>query len=98
MYPEIYAMQGLAIINAALEVIEEGDFVPKPGIIIPLAGIATELSTLLKLMERIVQELDSDQRLSLVKISTIIEVPRAYLLVDQIAIHADYFFFGNKLI
>ena len=89
MYPEIYAMQVKAIID-------EGEFVPQPEIMIPLVGNELELSTLHKLAEQIFQELDPDRRLGQVKIGTMIEVPRACLVADQIAAHADYFSFGTN--
>ncbi|WP_211324080.1 pyruvate, phosphate dikinase [Echinicola strongylocentroti] len=96
IYPEVYAMQVRAIITAALEVMEEEGIAPRPEIMIPLVGNPEELSLLRKLAQRIIHELDPDAKLGQVKIGTMIEVPRASLVADQIAPHADYFSFGTN--
>jgi pyruvate, orthophosphate dikinase len=96
IYPEIYEMQARAIINAALEVMAEGRFTPTPEIMIPLVGNELELSKLRRLVEHVKTELDPNNELGDVKIGTMIEVPRACIVADKIAQHADYFSFGTN--
>jgi pyruvate,orthophosphate dikinase len=96
IYPEIYEMQARAIINAALEVRTEDGFTPTPEIMIPLVGNELELSKLRRLVEHVKTELDPDNELGDVKIGTMIEVPRACIVADKIAQHADYFSFGTN--
>ncbi len=96
IYPEVYAMQVKAIISAALEVQAEDHTTPVPEIMIPLVGNPVELSSLRGLAKRIIEELDPDGSLGHVKIGTMIEVPRACLVADEIAAHADYFSFGTN--
>ncbi|UXX79836.1 pyruvate, phosphate dikinase [Reichenbachiella carrageenanivorans] len=96
IYPEIYEMQARAIIDAALEVTREEGFVPSPEIMIPLVGNEIELSKLRSMVEVIKLALDVDDELGEVKIGTMIEVPRACLVADKIAEHADYFSFGTN--
>ncbi len=96
IYPEVYAMQVRAIISAALEVQAEDHFTPVPEIMIPLVGNPVELSNLRGLAKRIIEELDPDGLLGHVKIGTMIEVPRACLVAEEIAAHADYFSFGTN--
>ena len=96
LYPEIYEMQARAIINAALEVKTEEGFTPNPEIMIPLVGNELELSRLRRLVEHVKIDLDLDNQLGDIKIGTMIEVPRACLVADKIAQHADYFSFGTN--
>lgn len=96
IYPEIYEMQARAIISAALEVKREEGFVPIPEIMIPLVGNDLELSRLRRLVEHVKIDLDPDNELGDVKIGTMIEVPRACIVADSIAKHADYFSFGTN--
>ncbi|WP_026210514.1 pyruvate, phosphate dikinase [Flexithrix dorotheae] len=96
IYPEIYEMQVQAIISAALEVQEEDQFTPVPEIMIPLVGNETELSRLKSLAEGVLIDLDPSEKLGKVKIGTMIEVPRACMVADKVASHADYFSFGTN--
>lgn len=96
LYPGIYEMQARAIITAALEVKSEDGLVAQPEIMIPLVGNEMELSRLRKLVEQVKEELDPENQLGKIKIGTMIEVPRACMVADQIAEHADYFSFGTN--
>jgi pyruvate,orthophosphate dikinase len=95
-YPEIYVMQTRAIAEAAARLVQEGmSLVPE--IMIPLVGVDTEL---LKLRELVEKEVIEVQRETNVKfeylVGTMIELPRAALTADEIAIHADFFSFGTN--
>lgn len=95
-YPEIYKMQVRAIIKAALRVKEEGaEIVPE--IMIPLAGDPKELKTV---KDSIVEEIESllKEKNAELKylVGTMIEIPRACLLADEIAEEAEFFSFGTN--
>jgi len=96
IHSEIYTMQVKAIINAALQVQSEEGFTPTPEIMIPLVSIEMELSKLRALVMSIKIELDPQNKLGKIKIGTMIEVPRACVVADRIACHADYFSFGTN--
>lgn len=97
LYPEIYEMQTKAIVLAALEILhEEGPVpMPKPEIMIPLVGIDQELIILRSLVEKTIEEVDPDHQLE-IKVGTMVEIPRACVVADYIAQHADYFSFGTN--
>ena len=96
-YPEIYKMQVKAIITAALEVKEEEGFDVKTDIMIPLVGSEKELAILRDKAQEVAEELIDESHTEVeYTIGTMIEIPRAALLADQIARHADFFSFGTN--
>ena len=97
LYPEIPAMQTRAIIRAALAVLErEGETVGVE-IMIPLVSLDTEITRQREIVESTVQdELKQAGKSLEYTIGTMIELPRAALLADRIADHADFFSFGTN--
>lgn len=96
-WPEIYGMQAESIFRAAISVLKETGVEVKPEIMIPLVGFKEELKQLKNLVdqtaERIFEELGT--RLSYA-VGTMIEVPRAALIADEIAMDASFFSFGTN--
>src|SRR2546425_3242154 len=95
-YPEITEMQVRAICEAACDVAEEGLEV-RPEIMVPLVGTTSELVLQRATIERIAESVfvERERRVEC-SIGTMIELPRAALLADQIARHADFFSFGSN--
>jgi pyruvate,orthophosphate dikinase len=95
-YPEIYAMQTRAILEAALQVRSSGVKVD-PEIMIPLVATDAELERLRALVTETADQVFSRKKAKIAfKIGTMIEVPRAALTADEIAAHADFFSFGTN--
>ena len=93
-YPEIYEMQVRAIIRAASKVIDERKTI-YPEIMIPLVGHVNELKVLRQRLEDVARE-EAGKRLVEYKFGTMIEIPRACLTADKIALYADFFSFGTN--
>ncbi len=91
-YPEIYEMQVEAIFEAAVNVRARG-INPLPEIMIPLVGTEREFSDLKAMVDRVAVAVgDTIEYL----VGTMIEIPRAALLADQIAEQAEFFSFGTN--
>lgn len=95
-YPEIYAMQVRAIIEAACNLKKKGIKVV-PEIMIPLVGTRKELSILKDLSVETINKVFAEKGTKLeYMIGTMIEVPRAALTADRVAEVAEFFSFGTN--
>ncbi len=95
-YPEIAEMQVTAIIRAACRALKNGIPV-KPEIMIPIVSLDWELKTLRELTKKVADEIIAEFGVKLdYSIGTMIELPRACLVADQIAKYADFFSFGTN--
>jgi pyruvate,orthophosphate dikinase len=95
-YPEITEMQARAIIAAACEIANEGRKVV-PEIMIPLIVDIRELEHQRKIVERAAQEMMTQYGVKVeYQVGTMIELPRAALLADEIARQAEFFSFGTN--
>ncbi len=95
-YPEIYAMQARAIFEAAAELIKEGREV-LPEVMIPLVGTVEELEITKKVCVEVAEAVAKEMDVELeYLIGTMIEIPRACIVADEIAEEAEFFSFGTN--
>ena len=96
-YPEIAKMQTRAVMEAAIEVKQEKGFDIVPEIMIPLVGEKKELqfvkNVVVETAEKVKAYYESDINYH---IGTMIEIPRAALLANEIAEEAEFFSFGTN--
>jgi len=96
-WPEIYAMQVRAIMEAAADVLEETGEQPHVEIMIPLVAFEEELRRMRVLVEETAEAVLKERGVSIdYTVGTMIEIPRAALTADQIARQADFFSFGTN--
>jgi pyruvate,orthophosphate dikinase len=96
VYPEIYTMQARAIFQAEARLLKEGRD-PHVEVMIPLVGVASELSRMRDLVREANEAVGRAAGVSLpYKIGTMIEVPRAALVAGEIAETAEFFSFGTN--
>jgi pyruvate,orthophosphate dikinase len=93
-FPEIYEIQTRAIGEAAAEVAAAGIAV-HPEIMIPLVMVPEELRRLRALVAQTFEAAIAGAKIPYT-IGTMIELPRACVVADQIAAHADFFSFGTN--
>src|SRR5205807_258262 len=95
-FPEISEMQARAIFEAASEVQRKGIKV-RPEIMIPLVGFPRELELQIDIVRRVADEVAKEKKTKFnYLVGTMIEVPRAALLADEIARDAEFFSFGTN--
>ena len=96
-YPEIARMQTRALMEAAIEVKEEEGYNIVPEIMIPLVGEKKELKfvkdIVVEVAEQVKKEKGSDMKYH---IGTMVEIPRAALLANEVAEEAEFFSFGTN--
>ncbi len=96
VYPDLPLMQVRAIATATAKLKLEG-LDPKPEIMVPLVSLTTELESVRAVAEKVVAEVERAYTVELdIPIGTMIELPRACVVADQIAEHADFFSFGTN--
>ncbi|MBU1627453.1 pyruvate, phosphate dikinase, partial [bacterium] len=95
-FPEIYNMQVQAIMEAAVEVVKSGGKV-SPEIMIPLTGTIGEMKITHDNAKNIADEVLKKSNMTIpFMIGTMIEIPRASIIADQIAQEAEFFSFGTN--
>ncbi len=96
-YPEVYEMQARAIFEAATLVKQETGETVETEIMIPLVAIPRELSILKAMIDRVAGEVATARKMTTpYVVGTMIELPRACLMADKIAVDAAFFSFGTN--
>ena len=95
-YPEITEMQARAIIEAACDLKAAGKN-PKPEIMIPLVGTVEEYQLQASIIRETAEAVFAEKGVKVdFMVGTMIEIPRAALIADKIAKHAEFFSFGTN--
>jgi pyruvate,orthophosphate dikinase len=96
-YPEISSMQIRAILEAAAELVKEGKD-PYPEIMVPVVAEAKELQSQKDIVDRLYKEVLAKYGLKKLKYmyGTMIEIPRACIVADQIAHTVEFFSYGTN--
>ncbi len=95
-YPEIVKMQTKAIMEAAMDVYKEGYSIT-PKIMVPLVGDIEELKYVKQIIEDTIQDIFERENTSFAyKVGTMIELPRACMVADELASVASFFSFGTN--
>jgi pyruvate,orthophosphate dikinase len=96
VYPEISEMQARAVFEAAVDIQKKGIKV-RPEIMIPLVGFPRELKLQIEIVHRIAAEVAKTKKTKFnYLVGTMIEIPRAALVADEIARDAEFFSFGTN--
>ena len=96
-YPEICEMQTTAIIKAAIKVKQEKGFNIEPEIMVPLVLEVKELKFVKNIICETADKLIKEAGVNMkYHVGTMIEIPRAALLADEIAKEAEFFSFGTN--
>ncbi|MEN6617629.1 MAG: pyruvate, phosphate dikinase [Syntrophorhabdus sp.] len=95
-FPEITEMQARAIFEAACEVKKKGTNV-KPEVMIPLVGNVKELKLQKDIVVKVAEEVLKKNKVKIdYMIGTMIEIPRAAITADEVAVEAQFFSFGTN--
>ena len=96
-YPEMYEMQARAIFEGALAVAKETGAAPVPEIMIPLVATRKELEITRAQVDKVAAEVFKEAGREIeYSVGTMIELPRAAIVADEIAAVADFFSFGTN--
>ncbi len=96
VYPEVLEMQIRAILGAAADVAEKG-ITARPEIMMPLVGVMGELDQLHAEVMRVADDIQKERGRKIpFKFGTMIEIPRACIIADQIATKTEFFSFGTN--
>ena len=96
-YPEIAEMQTTAVITAAINVMKQKGIQIRPEIMIPLVGEVKELKYVKDIVTATADKLIADAGVDMkYEVGTMIEIPRAALMADEVAKEAEFFSFGTN--
>ena len=96
-FPEIAVMQTRAIMEAAIEVKKEDGYNIVPEIMIPLIGMKEELDYVENVVRETAEKIKAEKGSDIdYKVGTMMEIPRATLIADEIAERAEFFSFGTN--
>ncbi|MCG6120735.1 MAG: pyruvate, phosphate dikinase, partial [Blastomonas sp.] len=96
-YPEIYEMQARAIFEAACDVAAKSGAAPIPEVMIPLVATRRELELMKKVVDVAAELVFAEKGMRIeYLVGTMIELPRAALMADEIAEVGEFFSFGTN--
>ncbi len=96
VFSDLPLMQVRAVATAAARLIQEG-VDPRPEIMVPLVSITAEHVQTREVIERVIAEVSAEEGVELnIPVGTMLELPRACMVADEIAHHADFFCFGTN--
>ncbi len=96
VFSDLPLMQVRAVATAAARLIKEG-VDPHPEIMVPLVSITAEHVQTREVIERVIAEVSDEEGVELnIPVGTMLELPRACMVADEIAHHADFFCFGTN--
>ena len=96
-YPEIYRMQVRALMEAACSLVRHEDFIIEPEIMIPFVSTIEEYRLLKTEVVEVCEQVIAQQKVKVTyRIGTMIEIPRAALIANQLAKESDFFSFGTN--
>ena len=96
-FPEIYETQARAIFEGAIAAAKEIGRAPVPEIMIPLVGLRRELEITRAQIDKVAAEVFAETGTKLeYTVGTMIELPRACMVADKLALEADFFSFGTN--
>lgn len=96
VFSDLPLMQVRAVATAAARLIKEG-VDPRPEIMVPLVSITAEHVQTREVIERVIAEVSAEEGVELnIPVGTMLELPRACMVADEIARHADFFCFGTN--
>ena len=96
VFSDLPLMQVRAVATAAARLIKEG-VDPHPEIMVPLVSITAEHVQTRDVIERVIAEVSAEEGVELnIPVGTMLELPRACMVADEIAQHADFFCFGTN--
>jgi len=96
VYPEISEMQARAVFEAAA-IVQKKKIRVKPEIMIPLVGFPKELQIQIEVVHRVAKEVSKEKKVKFnYLVGTMIEIPRAALVANEIAKDAQFFSFGTN--
>ena len=96
VFSDLPLMQVRAVATAAARLIKEG-VDPHPEIMVPLVSITAEHVQTREVIERVIAEVSAEEGVELnIPVGTMLELPRACMVADEIAHHADFFCFGTN--
>ena len=96
VFGDLPLMQVRAVATAAARLVKEG-VDPRPEIMVPLVSITAEHVQTREVIERVIAEVSAEEGVELnIPVGTMLELPRACMVADEIAHHADFFCFGTN--
>ena len=96
VFGDLPLMQVRAVATAAARLIKDG-VDPRPEIMVPLVSITAEHVQTREVIERVIAEVSAEEGVELnIPVGTMLELPRACMVADEIALHADFFCFGTN--